>query len=674
MMSKQRLQLTWYNKDKALIPTETGRYGYTWVEPSDPRYCETHTLVLDECVTGVQAEKSDSFAYSERADLPPQDGNLLILGESGDVLEALTRVPELAAKYMGQVKCVYIDPPFNTAKAFPSYEDNLEHSIWLTMIRDRLLHLKRLMRNDATIWLHIDDVEVHRIRLLMDEVFGAGNFLSEIAWEKTFKPRNDKKEREGFSSRHDMILVYAKGPEVRWNRLPRTAAMDAAYSNPDDDPLGAWTSAPATANKGDGAGGMCYAIQSPLTGELLRPPRGGHWRFGQRDMLEWLSEYAPCHLEDLHDEEWRANNENIPLERVKKGIMSIVLDGSIEEVRERTQARIESGNWPRVYITGGGGFRSKSYLASKPGKVPEDWWPYLEVGSNDEAKNEIKKLFPGDVPFDTPKPERLLERIIHIATDPGDIVLDCFAGSGTTAAVAQKMGRRWVTCELLDSTFHNFTLPRLVKVVNGEDQGGITRTAGERIAAEGVELPEGMSADDAQKLTSLINKLIAGDDELKKSKAVKELKARSKTVRTKEAINWRGGGGFQVAHLSPECFDYDPRLDRVMLTEAATGDTLVRSVAANLGFALLEFGDWKTYDGHYFEGYQGNVVLKVWEGVADTDLVDWLVSRLREGQTMVLAATCVMDGVREHLRRISKGSRVVSIPDDIFRFSKGGDE
>ena len=144
-MANQRLELTWYNKDKALIPTETGRYGYTWVEPEDPRYCETHTLVFDEYVQGEQTEKKDEFDYSERADYEPQTDNLLIHGESGDVLEALTRVPELAKKYVGKVKLIYIDPPFNTEQTFDSYEDNLEHSIWLTMMRDRLLNLKRLL-------------------------------------------------------------------------------------------------------------------------------------------------------------------------------------------------------------------------------------------------------------------------------------------------------------------------------------------------------------------------------------------------------------------------------------------------------------------------------------------------------------------------------------------------
>lgn len=666
-MSKTRLELTWYNKDMALIPTQNGKYGYTWVKPSDPRYCETHTLVYDEYVTGTQTPKSDEFEYSERADLSPQEDNLLILGESGDVLEALTRVPELAEKYVGQVKLIYIDPPFNTQKAFSCYEDNLEHSIWLTMMRDRLLHLKRLLSQYGTIWVHIDDVEAHRIRLLMDEVFGAGNFISEIAWEKTFKPRNDKKEREGFSSRHDTILVYSKSSDVEWNRLPRTAAMDSAYSNPDGDPLGEWTSAPATANKGDGAGGMCYAIQSPLTGEMLRPPKGGHWRFGQKDMLNWLSCYAPYKLVDLHDEETRAENEGVSIDRVKVGVPAIVLDCPVEEAIVHTKAVMKDGVWPRVYVTGGGGFRSKSYLATKPGKVPEDWWTYTEVGSNDEAKNEIKALFPSEVPFDTPKPEKLLERIIHIATNPSDIVLDCFGGSGTTAAVAQKMGRRWVTCELLKSIFLKFTLPRLKKVVNNEDQGGITRTKGERIAADGVLLPEDLTPDEAATFNSLLKKLIADNDELKKDKTIKLLKTMSKTKRSKETINWCGGGGFMVAHLSPSCFDYDTQYNCVLLTPDAKGELLIASIAANLGFKLLD-------ETSVFDGRKGNSMLKVVEGVATVEIVDWLSAQLVDNESMVIAALSIMDGVREHLRKTRKGSRIYIIPDDIFTFENGGEE
>lgn len=273
----------------------------------------------------------------------------------------------------------------------------------------------------------------------------------------------------------------------------------------------------------------------------------------------------------------------------------------------------------------------------------------------------------GSTEFSTPKPERLLERIIHIGTNPGDIVLDCFAGSGTTAAVAQKMGRRWVTCELLRSTFETFTRPRLEMVVNDKDPGGITRTKGERIAEDGIVLPDDMSPDDAAKFTSVLNKLIADNDSLKKDPTVKSLKSMAKTRRSTDVINWRGGGGFQVAHLSPQCFDYNSTLDRVVLTPAATGPTLVKSVAANLGFFLLDERGESTFDAR-----RGNSLLKVYEGVADPELVDVLVAQLHDDETLVLAATSVVDGTREHLWKVRRGSRFVHIPDGIFSYSKEG--
>lgn len=190
---------------------------------------------MDEYIQGKQAPKTDEYQYSEYADLEPQTDNLLVHGESGDVLEALTRVPELAETYVGNVKLVYIDPPFNTAQTFDSYEDNLEHSIWLTMMRDRLLHIRKLLSDDGIVFIHLDDREVHRMRLLMDEVFGAFNFVSEIAWEKTFKPRNDAKL---ISGRHDVLLVYRRGEAAVLNKLPRTDSMNSSYSNPDDVQMG----------------------------------------------------------------------------------------------------------------------------------------------------------------------------------------------------------------------------------------------------------------------------------------------------------------------------------------------------------------------------------------------------------------------------------------------------
>lgn len=609
-MSKTRLQLTWYNKDKALIPTENGKYGYSWVDPSDPRYCETHTLVYDEYITGKQSPKCDEFVYSGRADLSPQMDNLLILGESGDILETLTRVPELSKKYVGKVKLVYIDPPFNTAKTFASYEDNLEHSIWLTMMRDRLLHLKRLLSRDGSIWVHLDTVENHRMRLLLDEVFGSSNYVAEIMWHKTTSSKNDN---SGISIDHDVIIVYCKNKQEalpKWNGLARSAASEAAYSNPDNDPRGLWREDNYKMKKGS-----YYPIIHPITKEVIYPPAGQSWRFSE--------ETHKKHIEE--NKLWWGATGNYKLPKVKR-------------------------------------FRSEV----SDFRVPASVWTKDEVDTNRRAKQHLKELF-GNDEFSTPKPERLLERIIHIASNPGDIVLDCFAGSGTTAAVAQKMSRRWVTCELLKSTFETYTLPRLKKVVNDEDPGGITRIEGERIEAEDVELPEGVSPDDAAKFNSVLNKLISNNEELKKESVIKVLKGISKTVKTKEIINWRGGGGFQVAHLSPSCFSFDPGLNRVMLTSDAKGANLVNSVAANLGFATIK--DETTV----FDARRGNTYLKVIDGVVNEGIIDWLVSQLSSDETIVIAALSIPDGVRELLRKKSKGSRIVAIPDDIFRYQNGGD-
>lgn len=663
-MTAQRLQLTWYNKDKALIPTETGKYGYTWVDPSDPRYCETHTLVLDDYVQGSQTPKSDEFAYSERADLEPQDDNLLILGESGDVLEALTRVPELAEKYVGKVKLIYIDPPFNTAQTFASYEDNLEHSIWLTMMRDRLHHMKKLLADDGSIWVHLDYAENHRMRLLLDEVFGCSNFIAEFVWQKADSPRGDAQR---VSVDQDVILCYAASGSTVMNRMERTAADNARFSNPDGDSKGVWFSdnRSAPTNVMSWQHPSTFAIQHPISGEMIYPAKGGCWRFGRERLLESLNEYAEYASGDV-DIAARVANTSLRSDQVRSDIPDLVLVDPASAA-QCARTRIDDGNWPEFFVTATS-FGRKSYPPNE-GQPARSWWPNDQVGHNREAKSEIKALFSGATPFSTPKPERLLERIIHIGSNPGDIVLDVFAGSGTTAAVAQKMGRRWVTCELLESTFTTFTRPRLEKVLNDQDPGGITRTKGERVDATEDGLPDGVSPEDAAKFTSVLNKLIKDDPELKKSVEVKTLKAASKTRRTKEVVNWRGGGGFQVAHLSPACFDYAPELDRVMLTAAATGQTLIESVTANLGFTLLH-----PDDDYIFDARRGNALLKVVEGVATTEIVDWLASQIQPGETIVLAATTVMDGVRQHLRKLVKGSRVVALPDDVFRYSEGGDQ
>ena len=610
--AKQLLELTWFNKDKALIPSEEGRYAYEWVDPKDPRYCETRTLVVDEVVTGEQSPKEESTQYSERADLDPAEDNLLILGESGDVLEALTRVPELREKYLGKVKCIYIDPPFNTAQTFANYEDNLEHSVWLTMMRDRLVHLRKLLSDDGSIWVHLDDVENHRMRALMDEVFGSGNFVAEVSWEKVAGRDN----RSLFSKTCDFILIYAKSRasfKNARNLIARSAfQIGSAYSNPDSDPRGPWTSGDFTAQFNPAENprlSQRYTLVTP-SGREIDPPPGTVWRYTEPRYRELLKENRLWFGED---------GMNVP--------------------------------------------RLKRFLAEvQDGLVPKTLWTVAEVGSNDVAKKEIQALIQAENPFSTPKPERLLERVIHIATNPGDVVLDVFAGSGTTAAVAQKMGRRWVTCELVEDTFDRFTRPRLEKVVNNEDQGGISIQKPERIDATEEGLPDGLSPEDAQKFNSALNKVLAANPELKTEAVVKALKTATKTKNQKGVVNWRGGGGFTVAHLAPQCFDYAPELGLVTLTEAATGATLVNSVAANLNFSL-------TPNNRHFDGKRGSMFLKVVEGRLDKDKTEELLAHLNEGEGVTLAATELEPGIRQFARTTDKPCQIVHIPNDIFTYS-----
>lgn len=602
--SKQLLELTWFNKNKALIPSEEGRYAYEWVDPKDPRYCETRTLVVDEVVAGVQSPKEEGAQYSERADFEPTEDNLLVLGESGDVLEALTRVPELREKYLGKVKCIYIDPPFNTAQTFANYEDNLEHSVWLTMMRDRLVHLRKLLSDDGSIWVHLDDVENHRMRVLMDEVFGSGNFVAEVVWQKVYSPKNSAKY---LSIEHDVVIVFAKNKEVwRPNDLPRSAGSDAKYTNPDNDPRGPWKPGDFSANKPYSKG--IYPITTPSGRVIPGPPQGRYWR----SSLETLKKL------DADNRIWWGK---------------------------------EGNNSPAP----------KRFLSEVRGAVPQTIWTYESVGHNQTAKNEIQALFPGQNPFTTPKPERLLERVIHIATNPGDIVLDVFAGSGTTAAVAQKMGRRWITCELVEDTFSRFTRSRLEKVVKNDDPGGVTFRS-ERETKPGVQVPAKFDTSDMEDAAKLLRAVRSEQDLTKEQNAAVATALKLIATRPSTVRNWRGGGGFKAAQLAPQCFDYVPELNLVTLTEAATGATLVNSVAANLNFAL-------TPDNRHFDGKRGAMFLKVVEGRLDREKVEELLAHLGESEGVTLAATELEPGIKQFARTTAKPCQVVHIPNDIFNYS-----
>ena len=333
-----------------------------------------------------------------------------------------------------------------------------------------------------------------------------------------------------------------------------------------------------------------------------------------------------------------------------------------ETNRKQAEQRYKEGNWPPFYPTRGGtgGFRRKTYLKDvDTGRLATNFLPHSEVGHTDTAAKEIRALFPGTAAFATPKPERLLERIIHIATDPGDIVLDVFAGSGTTAAVAQKMGRRWVTCELVEDTFDRFTRPRLEMVVRGEDLGGVTVTKGERVDASADGLPEGLTPEDAQKLTSLLNKAIRDEPELKKSADLRAVKQLVKTKKAPDTINWRGGGGFTVARLSEPCFDVDEDTGTTMLTEHATAANLARAVAAHLRFAM-------TPDHPVFAAKRANMYLTVTRQPVTTEFIDEILGYVAEDEAVTVAATSAPPEVAEYLAKKCRGSRVIVIPDGLF--------
>lgn len=327
--------------------------------------------------------------------------NLLIQGDNLLALKALEQ------QYSGKVKCVFIDPPYNTGSAFTHYDDGLEHSMWLSMLRDRLELIRTLLSEDGSLWITIDDNEVHYLKILCDEIFGRSNFVASIIWQKIFTVKNSAKY---FSDMHDYVLIYAKNKN-KWERklLPRPAELDKSYGNQDNDPRGAWTTNAIQARNYYSQG--MYEIKSP-SGRVFTPPKGTYWRISE---------------ENFH----RLNEDG----RIWWG---------------------KDGNAiPRV----------KKFLSeAKQGVVPATLWLHQDAGTNAEAKIEVRTLFDNtdaDI-FITPKPEKLLERVLSIATEEGDLVLDSFAGSGTTGAVAHKMNRRWIMVELGEHC-HTHIVPRLKK-------------------------------------------------------------------------------------------------------------------------------------------------------------------------------------------------------------------
>ena len=444
MAGKQKLELTWIGKDEV-----------TRLEPR---------ILIEDAELSYHAAKrhGDADIFD----------NKMIFGDNLLALKALEQ------EYAGKVKCVFIDPPYNTGSAFEHYEDGIEHSLWLSLIRDRLEIIKRLMSNKASLWISIDDNEAHYLKVLCDEIFGRNNFVANVVWQKRTSPDM----RATLGAGHDHILVYARDLitfKGVIKKIKKTDDQAGQYKNPDNDPLGPWVSSDFTA-QGFRPNQM-YSITTP-SGKVYSPPAGRCWK----------------------------NIESVYQKMHEEGRMYYGRDGDAMP-------------------------RKKTYLNESEGNTAWTWWPNSEVGHNQEAKKEINALFGAENAFDTPKPERLIKRILDLTTDVGDIVLDSFAGSGTTAAVAHKMGRKWITVELGDHC-HTHVIPRLKKVINGEDQGGIT-----------------------------------------------------------EAVDWKGGGGFRYYKLAPSLLEKD-KWGNWVINKEYDANMLAAAVCKHEGFTYSPSDtDWWTH-------------------------------------------------------------------------------
>jgi adenine-specific DNA-methyltransferase len=391
MTQKQKLELTWIGKENR------------------PRL-EPRVLLEDP-------EKS--YHAAQRVTDNDLFDNWLIFGDNLLALKALEQ------EFTGKIKCIFIDPPYNTGSAFEHYDDGIEHSLWLSLMRDRLELLKRMLSDKGSLWITIDDNEAHYLKVLCDEVFGRVNFLADVIWEKADSPRSDAKI---FSTRHDHVLVYAKNiVDIRINRLKHTD-IPVHYNKKDSDGK-VYYLKPLRAMGADGyrdkRPSMYFPISAP-DGSLVYPKNP-----------------------DGSDSRWQWSLPKVDAER------------------ERIEFIKTKDGWS-VYF--------RIYFENTEGSPPETIWPHSEVGSNRTSKKEIKDLFGSDV-FDTPKPEGLIYRVLNLASNAGDLILDSFAGSGTTGAVAHKMGRRWIMVELGEHC-QTHIIPRLRKVIDGTDPGGITDKAG----------------------------------------------------------------------------------------------------------------------------------------------------------------------------------------------------
>lgn len=415
--------------------------------------------------------------------------NMIIHGDNLEALKALL------PRYEGRVKCIYIDPPYNTGNEGWVYNDNVNdpkirkwlgevvgkegedlsrHDKWLCMMYPRLKLLQRLLSEDGVIFISIDDNEYANLKLVCDEIFGAHCFVSNISWQRTYSTRNDSK---GIVNEVEHIVVYSKLPNWNPNKLPRTAEMDSRYKNPDND-VQPWKSSDAFAPDSIAHQGMVYGVQHPFTGKMIYPTNGRHWSLGQEQVLEIMKQWCNYELRDIADNEKRASICGVSTDDVKKDVKAIMLVDSIEVSSKKAKEIYDRGQWPVLCFSKGGnsGIRRKTYLENVAGRAPTNLWNFTDAGHTDEAKKEIIGIFGGKTVFDTPKPSRLIELVLRIAGSTDTLVLDSFAGSGTTAHAVLNMNkvdggnRQFILVEMGEYS-DTVTAERVKRVINGYGTG-----------------------------------------------------------------------------------------------------------------------------------------------------------------------------------------------------------
>lgn len=432
------------------------------------------------------------YSYDENGKHTEDNGseNMIIHGDN------LSALKSLLPQYEGRIKCIYIDPPYNTGNENWVYNDNVNdprikkwlgevvgkegedlsrHDKWLCMMYPRLKLLQKLLASEGVIFISIDDNELYFLKAICDEVFGASCFVADISWQRTYSMRNDVK---GIAAEVEHILVYGKNPLWQPNKLQRTEQMDSKYKNPDNDPRGAWRNIVASAPNAATHQGMVYAIQNPTTGEYAYPPQGRCWSLGQDQMLEAMNKWCDYKLIDLNDSEKRAEMCGVSKDVIRKDVLAIVIAEPLETAKEKAKAIFEHGVLPEFYFSrnGLGTLSRKAYINEVGGRPVTNFWCFEETGHTDEASRLLKAIFNGTAVFDTPKPPRLLERVLHIVGDDEALILDSFAGSGTTAHAVLNMNkvdggnRKFILIEMMDYA-DNITAERVKRVINGYGEG-----------------------------------------------------------------------------------------------------------------------------------------------------------------------------------------------------------